>query len=107
MKRGLEQVGVAAGGVGRGSVGLELVQPLDRLGAAAEFMQHVGGPQLRGPALRSARHAGVPVQRLLVPVQEFGHLPEQQAPLRVGPRRFAPKLVVQRDQRGLVLRPSQ
>ena len=74
------------------------------LGAALEFVQHVGRAQARLPALRAAGHAAVPRQRFVHALEEFGGLAEQQAALAdpASPNRCL-QFVIQLAERGLVV----
>ena len=78
-------------------------QRLERLRLALQLEHHVRAAQA-GDALRLfARHVRVPGQGLLVPLQLFRHLPQQQPAHRVGAGRLALEFLVQGGQAGLVL----
>ena len=49
-----------------------------------ELVQHVRRAQARGPALRATGHGRVPVERLVVALEELGELAEQQAAVGLG-----------------------
>ncbi|MCR6495604.1 hypothetical protein LJB71_04740 [Thermomonas sp. S9] len=104
---GFQQVAVAARIVIQRGIGLQRAHLVVSLRLLAHRMAHTDRAQPCQYLRAAAGHAGIPGQRLVVALQQLGHLPQQQAAHRIRLGGAGLELGVQRGQPVLVAQAVQ